>query len=1104
MKLHGSDVKLLAALVFVCCVTARSKGEFAPLRFDEGTQFPAPLKRPDFQMHNIRFPGFDAPVKRDGDESPSSGDDDKADADADSQAEGIGWNAWVDKKLGFMTCAKADAIVQILKVLEKERKAVSCGAVKGLDFSRFAVSDIDSMNDLLNAIVEKFDDFRYANCEAAYGRGDFITHIERMPSAGVLKITVNISRKDNPGEVRMLLARTMAQMRYEDLEENLQLGKEEKELWGDVCVACSGFGGSTLLSVDANRKFTDEGEERQLSYFGRMSPVETAWLHCIVSMLRGEDEPTEISGLTSAGKRAFMIGLHQAKVNLGRVKAQLASEAIPEWDDSLPEPLPEEPLPRRKIKRTAERRPMRNPPRREDLAPALESLKGKVAGMARQKGVANACLDLAKQESADSTARFVLLSEAMRILVAKGHLDRAQDLFYDELGTQGADYALALAESTLRNRRNLSRGKDGDELARWMAEIDEMKEANAFLKGQEPELDFLDATTFLRQEAAECYMIIHDEKNAFEELYRAEGFARKVLWTMGHRITATSQKTLKAGDVADFWWQYAEGKRPGVVAFCGRLSDKWYEKALSEKRRYAANWLEAAKNRIGKWRERQLGSKTKADAEFSKSVEPVGNSELLVTPLVGSWATHVPALNPLVMSSRRGRARQEVHLYRPRDYWLRRSWLGGWADAYGNAITVYRVRSIPLRDSDFGEKKENRPTREKLDETMDRSALRFEKPGWEDVKEWVAGLLELDKQEFRIVSVKTGRLRAAHVVLRKTDGRPDGVLLVTKGGNLYFAAMRFPTVVAVTARQLASEFIGNVQVLKFSNEGMTSPIQLSNGELLFPLPGYLVRTNLDSDKSKELVRELVREMHSVQELFQRYVPPHREMSVSTLRVFKDKGHYDSYARDELDHYNKNSIGLWAARREELLVLYDPRSFSSTMATVRHEGFHQYLFYATGRNGHAMWFNEGHACFFENGICQKAGGRLKYEISDAPSLRRTREVDAELQTVAGLMPEILYMDHEAFMSGTLHEVNCRYAAAWALVYFLQRAAPALPEYAAYREVVPAYLELMRKETMRAETASRKAWATVGTKTLSTDFLDFWTSPEKRAKARAYKP
>ena len=408
-----------------------------------------------------------------------------------------------------------------------------------------------------------------------------------------------------------------------------------------------------------------------------------------------------------------------------------------------------------------------------------------------------------------------------------------------------------------------------------------------------------------------------------------------------------------------------------------------------------------------------------------------------------------------------------------------------------------------LKNSDFGEKKENRPTREKLDEVIERSSLRFEKPGLEDVKEWVAGILELDSQKFRIVPVKTGRLQAAHVVLRE-DGRPDGVLLVTKGGNLYFAAMRFPTVAASTVRQLANEFIGNVQVLKFSEQGIFLPIRLSSGELLFPLPGYLVRTNLGRDKSKELVNEIVMEMRPVQDMFKRYVPPQREMSVSTMRVFKDKGHYDSYARDELDHYNKDSIGLWTAQREELLILYDPRSFSGTMSTVRHEGFHQYLFYATGRSGHAMWFNEGHACFFENGICQKVGGRVKYSISDASSLRRTREVDADLQTVARLMPEVIYMDHEAFMSGTLHEVNCRYAASWALVYFLQQAASTLNEYAKYRKVIPTYLELMRQEAMRAELASRKAWATAGTNTLSRDFLEFWNSSEKRATARSYKP
>ncbi len=61
-----------------------------------------------------------------------------------------------------------------------------------------------------------------------------------------------------------------------------------------------------------------------------------------------------------------------------------------------------------------------------------------------------------------------------------------------------------------------------------------------------------------------------------------------------------------------------------------------------------------------------------------------------------------------------------------------------------------------------------------------------------------------------------------------------------------------------------------------------------------------------------------------------------------------------------------TIGLWSPSHEELLILDMGNSArNETLKTMRHEAFHQYLYYATGNGRHAVWFNEGHATFFEN-------------------------------------------------------------------------------------------------------------------------------------------
>ena len=1024
----------------------------------------------------------------------------------DSDSDGLGWNAWVDRKLGCMTKERADSFVKILKILEHERKALSEGALEDFDLSKFAVSDVDSMNDLLNAITEKFGNFRYATCEAAFGQE---SRAERVPSAGLLKITVDSKKKDKPEDVRMWLARVMAGLRYEDVKEKYTLGKEEEKLWDDVCVACSGFGGLTLVSVKAERTFTDDGEQRQLSYVGSMKPVDAAWMYCVVALLRGEREPKAIPNLGPAGQRAFEIGLHQAKANLTRVKGQMTSGEVPRWDESLPETPAEKPLPRRKIKRAGARRPRDAPPGADSIRRATEALKEKVAAASKGQGVAKACLMLAEGEKPKSARRFVLVSEAMRINVWNEKVASARELFERELKKHGADYALALVDPILRSRRKLTK-KAGPELAMWMAEVDEMKEAAAFLARNEAELDFLDAPTFLRKDAAERYMVLHDAKNAYEELYRSEGSARRILWNMGCRLTATAQKDAKPGEIADFWWRYADGKRPGVVAFCGPLSDEWYAKALESPGAYPADWLKAAKGRIGKWHERQVGFKTNAEAEFRDDEVPAGNSGLLVRRLEGAWPVAIPALVPLVHTTIHGSRRTETRTYRPYDFWLNRAWVAGWADAFGNRMTIYRIKSLPLRDSDFGEDAKSRPTSSRLEAAIDKSSFMFVKPSRDGLLDWLSTLLECEKQGIKFVTLKPGHLRAARAVT-DLEGKPYGVLLATAGGELYFTYMRFPTVSVADAQRLVRKFAQTVKEIRFPKKlagdelpkGGLEPVS-ADGWLVYAIPGYLVWTDHGKEAADEMVWRISREMAPVLSMFRRYVPPQRNMQVSTLRIFGNRRDFMSHMKEELDDYGENMIGVWTARRQELLVQCSQGSMAGTMSTVRHEGFHQYLFYATGRNGHAMWFNEGHACLFENGQCWSDGSDVHYEISDDASLRRTRELEADLTTVAEIMPKVLYMDHDEFMSGTLREVNLRYTASWAIVYFLQKAVPALEEYAAYRDVIPTYLDLMKNDSMRPEVATRKAWKSVGTGNLASDFLDFWRDPEKRSKARAYSP
>jgi hypothetical protein len=199
-----------------------------------------------------------------------------------------------------------------------------------------------------------------------------------------------------------------------------------------------------------------------------------------------------------------------------------------------------------------------------------------------------------------------------------------------------------------------------------------------------------------------------------------------------------------------------------------------------------------------------------------------------------------------------------------------------------------------------------------------------------------------------------------------------------------------------------------------------------------------------------------------------------------VRVFKTLDDYREY-RLSTGEEDRTSCGLWDPAREELLISAEDRA--QAQSTMRHEAFHQYLHYATGRGDHAMWFNEGHACYFENVKYNAA----KREVKILAQGNRAAWVAREPERVARELPELLHMDHAQYYSG---DANLHYAAGWALVYFLETAPVASPrEFARYAKVLPVYLKAMA-EGFSANDATDRAFAGIPPSALSADFLRFW--------------
>ena len=468
--------------------------------------------------------------------------------------------------------------------------------------------------------------------------------------------------------------------------------------------------------------------------------------------------------------------------------------------------------------------------------------------------------------------------------------------------------------------------------------------------------------------------------------------------------------------------------------------------------------------------------------------EPAGGTGLRVRTLQG--AQSVPPVAPKAMFYRFRRGTEEwreTH-FNVHELWRTLQPNCRWRDRKGNELVVASlVAPLPVFDADHAK-------REDVEAQMRTHAGAFTNATDEALADWVAAYADATVAPSALKAVSISALGEARTI---DFGRPTraGALFRLKTGGWHYAAFTFaqPPRPAETAR-LLRQFLSAVDA---ADAG--SGVVKEGRWLTLKVPGYAFKTDLPESQARAFVKAMDRQMEALQIAYRRYVPPTKPIGESTVRVFATQEGYDDYLSRATGTEPGRTIGLWSPSHEELLILDLGKSDrEKTQKTLRHEAFHQYLFYATGGERHAVWFDEGHACFFEN--VRYDAGRNSVRVTDDPRDRRPSAVGADPAKYAALVPEILMLDHEGFYAGTLAEVNDRYAAAWAAVYFLEKGAGAFEDFAAYRKVLPTYRQAISSGASANE-ATRQGWETVRNRDFAADFLRFWS---KRTAARNYEP
>ena len=433
----------------------------------------------------------------------------------------------------------------------------------------------------------------------------------------------------------------------------------------------------------------------------------------------------------------------------------------------------------------------------------------------------------------------------------------------------------------------------------------------------------------------------------------------------------------------------------------------------------------------------------------------------------------------------------ETH-YDAREIWHGHECGAVWKDRKGNQLTVATPSAFcPTFENGHAK-------REDIMAQMAGDADAFKDPSDETLARWASEFSGKEVKESALAQCELSPHAAVRLVDFGDTSR-GAAFFKTAAGTWHYAEFRL----AQPAKQkeidgLLRQFLKGVTADK-GKSAATGGIVMEGKWMTMDVPGYRFKTDLSRSQGLAFVKNAGRLMEAMQAAYRRYVPSQKELGISTVRVFAAREGYNEYMKGATGESGERSIGLWSPSHEELLILDMGNSErDETLKTMRHEAFHQYLYYATGNGNHAIWFNEGHACFFENVSYNAKKNYVR--IWDDPKDRRPAAVAEDPEKYARLVKEILPLDHSAFYSGTLREVNDRYSAAWAVVYFLQKGVPTFKEFADYRDVLPTYLEAM-KDGKSAQEATRQAWESVAQRDFATDFLKFWG---KRNAARRYEP
>lgn len=262
-------------------------------------------------------------------------------------------------------------------------------------------------------------------------------------------------------------------------------------------------------------------------------------------------------------------------------------------------------------------------------------------------------------------------------------------------------------------------------------------------------------------------------------------------------------------------------------------------------------------------------------------------------------------------------------------------------------------------------------------------------------------------------------------------------------------------------------------------------------------PNYIILSNFKT-KNSALVNHLRENIEILRAAYEQFMPPRQPVkAVSVIRVFATAEEFFRYL--EVD--DKTWLGgLWNTSHREL-VIRPPEGGNSfdqsdrLMRVIYHEAFHQYQFYAFDEAHSSLWFNEGHACFYENAVIRGN----KFDVQEDPG--RAATIDEIIRANTLNFRALPNMDAQTFYAKDVKEAQRNYASAWAMIYYLRKSVP-LDKASPYAGILDRY-ENALWETRQEAAATQAAFAGIDLDAFQKDFIKFWKNGVKRSSAQRNK-